>query len=125
MSVATSAESIGKAVRLIRVLLIANFVLFLILLGPGMSHKFDLALRRAGIEDLVGRLTQIWVVGSTSIASALCLEKVEDTRIEGGASANCTGGDASSGMVGDCFRMSPLCFCLGRGRLNPIEPDVV
>jgi hypothetical protein len=71
MSVAESVETVGKATRLIRFLLIMNFVLFLILLGPGRSHDIDLALRRAGVEDLIVRLLQIWIIGSTAVASVL------------------------------------------------------
>lgn len=71
MRTADSPESIGRSVRLIRFLLLINFALLLILLGPGMSHKIDLELRSAGVEDLPGRLWQIWTIGSTLVASAL------------------------------------------------------
>lgn len=41
------------------------------MLGPGRSRDVDLALRRAGIENFMGRLVQLWLVGSTVFASVL------------------------------------------------------
>jgi hypothetical protein len=41
----------------------------LALIGPGSSHKLDLALRRAGLANLVTLSLQIWVVGSTILAT--------------------------------------------------------
>jgi hypothetical protein len=69
MSSADSCGSIRKASRLTRLLVIINFALLSLLLGPGRSHEFDLALRRAGIEDVIGRSFQIWIVSSTILST--------------------------------------------------------
>lgn len=71
MNIAGSAESIAKVARLITVLVIVNFVLLLVSLGPGRNHNIDLALRNAGVEDLIGRLWQVWTIASTLVASVL------------------------------------------------------
>lgn len=65
MNLADSVWIIRWGPKLIRMVLIANFVVLLALIGPGMSHELDLALRRAGVEDLIGRSLQAWIVGST------------------------------------------------------------
>jgi len=43
----------------------------LALIGPGSSGTLYLALRRGGLEELVGRSLQIWLVGSTVVATTL------------------------------------------------------
>ena len=65
--------SVRKTAILVRVLLIANFAVMLALIGPGRSHELDLVLRREGLEDLIGRSIQVWIVGSTVIATTLFL----------------------------------------------------
>lgn len=65
--------TVRKTAILVRVLLIANFAVMLVLIGPGRSHELDLALRRAGLEGLIGRSIQVWIVGSTVIATTLFL----------------------------------------------------
>lgn len=57
--------------RLIRVLTIANFSVMLLLIGLGRSHELDLALRRLGLEDVIGRSLQVWFVGATLLATTL------------------------------------------------------
>jgi hypothetical protein len=71
MRIADSGKTHQKAAMLIRFLVIVNFALLLVLVGPGRSHELDLALRRAGVEDLIGRLFQIWIVSSTILATAV------------------------------------------------------
>jgi hypothetical protein len=66
-----SAWSVRKGARLIRILIGVNFVLMLALIGPGRSHELDLVLRRIGLEDLIGRSLQVWIVGSTILTTAL------------------------------------------------------
>ena len=43
----------------------------LALIGPGNSHKLDLALRKAGVANLITLSLQVWVVGSTILATVL------------------------------------------------------
>lgn len=71
MSIADSVRTIRSGPKLIRIVLITNFFVLLALIGPGMSHELDLALRRAGVEDLIGRSLQVWIVGSTMFTTAL------------------------------------------------------
>jgi hypothetical protein len=65
---------------LIRIIVIANFVLMLILIGPGSSHRLDLTLRRLGVEDLLGRALQLWIIGSTLFVTALFVAMVWKNR---------------------------------------------
>ncbi len=67
----SAGETIRKAARVITFLVLANFVLLLLLLGPGRSHELDLTLRRAGVEELIGRAFQVWILSSTTLATAL------------------------------------------------------
>lgn len=71
MNIADSVWPIRRGPKLIRIALIVNFFVLLALIGPGMSHELDLALRRAGVEDLIGRSLQVWIVGSTMFTTAL------------------------------------------------------
>jgi uncharacterized membrane-anchored protein len=49
----------------IKVIVLINFGLMILLVGPGSSHRLDLALRRAGVANLITIFLQTWVVGST------------------------------------------------------------
>ena len=64
-------QGIRTKARLVRILLLINFAVLLALLGPGRSHELDVALRRMELENLIGRFIQVWLVGSTLLASAL------------------------------------------------------
>lgn len=70
-----SAMGLGLSLRrpgsLARFIMIVNFVLLLALIGPGTSHSLELALRRAGIADLITLSVQVWFIGSTILASVL------------------------------------------------------
>jgi hypothetical protein len=69
-----------RAVISIRVIVIANFVLMLILIGPGSSHRLDLTLRRLGVENFVGRILQLWIIGSSLFVTALFVAMVWKNR---------------------------------------------
>jgi len=56
---------------LVRVPIIINFVLLLLLIGPGSSHKLYLALKKGGFADLIVHALQIWVTGATFFATAI------------------------------------------------------
>jgi len=56
---------------LVRVPIIINFVLLLLLIGPGGSNKLYLALKRDGVADLIVHALQIWIVGATFFATAI------------------------------------------------------
>jgi hypothetical protein len=56
---------------LVRVPIIINFVLLLLLIGPGSSHRLYLASKRAGVANLIGPAIQIWVVVATLFATAI------------------------------------------------------
>jgi hypothetical protein len=71
MNIPDSVWTIRRGPKLIRIVLIANFFVLLALMGPGMSHELDLALRRARVENLIGRSLQVWIVGSTMFTTAL------------------------------------------------------
>jgi hypothetical protein len=71
MSSVGSTLNPQRGVKPVRVIVIINFVLMLALIGPGSSHKLDLALRRAGLANLITLSLQVWVVGSTILATAL------------------------------------------------------
>lgn len=71
MNLSNSVWTDRRGPKLIRIVLIANFVVLLAPIGPGMSHELDLALRRTGIEDLIGRSLQAWIVGSTMFSTVL------------------------------------------------------
>jgi hypothetical protein len=71
MNFADSVWTLRRGPRLVRIILIANFLILLALAGPGRSRELDLALRRAGIEDLIGRSMQVWIVGSTMFSTSL------------------------------------------------------
>ena len=69
-----SASRIPKQSKLLRVLLIINFIVLLALIGPGSSHELDLKLRRLGIENLIVRAVQFWVVCATFLATLLFIQ---------------------------------------------------
>src|SRR5271170_658287 len=71
MSTADCVQKIGKPVWLMRFLLLVNFALLLVFLGPGRSGAVGLALRRTGFGDLIILCCQIWFIGSTLVATAL------------------------------------------------------
>jgi hypothetical protein len=58
----------------LRAILYANFLLLLLFVMPvthrWVDHGFS-ALRSVNLEDLVGRSMQVWIVGSTIIATTL------------------------------------------------------
>jgi hypothetical protein len=58
----------------LRAILYANFFLFLLFVMPVTHHWVDQgfsALRSVNLEELVGRSMQVWIVGSTIIATFL------------------------------------------------------
>jgi hypothetical protein len=57
--------------KVIRIALVANFLILIALVGLGQSRELDHALRRAGVEDLIGRSLQVWIVGSTILSTVL------------------------------------------------------
>ena len=71
MSTADAGCIVSKGPRLVRTLLIVNFSLFILAIGPGTSHQLDLDLRRLGIAELIGRSVQVWAVGSTLVATIM------------------------------------------------------
>lgn len=77
----TSSETGGrKAATLIRTLVIANFLLMLILIGPASSHNLDLTLRSLGVQELIGRTLQLWLAGSTLLLTGLFIRIVWKNR---------------------------------------------
>jgi hypothetical protein len=59
---------------IVRALLCANFLLFALFVIPTTHHWVDrgfLALRSVNMEDAVGRSIQVWILGSTIIATGL------------------------------------------------------
>ena len=58
-------------VMLFRVPIIINFVLLVLLIGPGNSRKLYQALGGAGLANLIILAIQLWVVGATLFATAL------------------------------------------------------
>ena len=75
-----SNNTARRGVTLIRIIVIGNFVLMLILIGPGSGHRLDLTLRRLGVEDLLGRALQLWIIGSTLFVTALFVAMVWKNR---------------------------------------------
>jgi len=63
--------SARKARRLSRTLLIVNFVLLFLLVGPGNSRKLYLAEKRLGIAHTIVFSLQFWFIASTLLAAAL------------------------------------------------------
>jgi hypothetical protein len=58
----------------LRAILYANFFLFALFVIPATHHWVDrgfLMLRSVNLEDAVGRSMQVWIVGSTLIATVL------------------------------------------------------
>ena len=59
---------------IVRAILSANFFLFVLFMIPTTHHWVDrgfLALRSVHLEDAVGRSIQVWILGSTIIATGL------------------------------------------------------
>lgn len=59
-----------------RFILLVNFSLFILFIFPLTNHLVDRglgALKPLGLEDLVGKSLQVWLVGSTLAATALFL----------------------------------------------------
>lgn len=71
MSTADLGWAIRRGPKLVRIILIVNFLILLLLVGPGRSRELDLAMRRAGMEDLIGHSMQVWIVGSTIFSTGL------------------------------------------------------
>jgi hypothetical protein len=76
MSDGESKSSARSDSKLIRVPLTINFILLLALIGPGSSHKLDLALRRAGLANAITLALQAWFVGSTVFATAFFIRRL-------------------------------------------------
>jgi hypothetical protein len=58
----------------LRAILYANFFLFALFVIPATHHWVDrgfFMLRSVNLEDAVGRSMQVWIVGSTLIATVL------------------------------------------------------
>lgn len=86
MNTADSVWTIRRGPTLIKVIVILNFLILVAALGPGRSHQFDLVLRRAAIEDLIGYSMMVWILGSTIFVSALfALMLWKKTRMPSGA----------------------------------------
>ena len=71
MSTADPGWVVREGPKVLRMALITNFLILMLLLGPGRSHEVDLSLRRAGVEDFIGHSLQIWTVASTVFATLL------------------------------------------------------
>lgn len=57
--------------RLTRALLIVNFVLLFVLIGPGSSRKLYLAGKRLGIAHIIVYTLQFWFIASTILSVVL------------------------------------------------------
>lgn len=57
--------------RLTRALLIVNFVLLFLLVGPGRSHKLYLAGARLGINHIIDYSSSLWFIASTILSVVL------------------------------------------------------
>lgn len=57
--------------RITRTLLIVNFVLLLVLIGPGTSRKEYLAEKQLGIAHIITYSLQFWFIASTFVAVVL------------------------------------------------------
>jgi hypothetical protein len=55
----------------LRTLLIINFTLLVILVGPGNSRKLYLAEKRLGVADMIVHSLQFWFVVSTLFVTVL------------------------------------------------------
>jgi len=71
MSDGNSIVGTRKMRRLTRALLIANFVLLLLLIGPGSSRSLYLAEKRLGIDNFITYSTQFWFITSTILSVVL------------------------------------------------------
>jgi hypothetical protein len=60
-----------KMRRLTRTLLIVNFVVLLLLIGPGGSRKLYLEEKRLGIADIITYSLQFWFIASTLLSVVL------------------------------------------------------
>ena len=69
MNTADASCVVRKGPKLVITLLIINFLLLILAMGPGSSRDLYIAMKRAGISDLLGHLFQVWVVGSTLVAT--------------------------------------------------------
>jgi hypothetical protein len=68
--------SIRKGLNLFRFVLIANFIVMACLIGPGSSHAFYVDLKRSGLAVAFVTSVQVWLVGSTVIATLLFARRV-------------------------------------------------
>jgi hypothetical protein len=60
-----------KIRTLTRALLIANFVLLILVFGPGSSRKLYLAGERFGVNHIIAHSLQFWFIGSTILSLVL------------------------------------------------------
>ena len=69
-----AASALPRSRAIVRAILCANFLLFALSVIPVTDTWVDrqfLALRSLGFEDVAGRFLQVWIVGSTILATAL------------------------------------------------------
>jgi amino acid transporter len=70
-------------INLIRATILVNFLILLVLVGPGSSHEVDLVLRRAGVASLVTLVLQLWFVGSTLLVTLLFVWRLRKSATPG------------------------------------------
>ena len=56
---------------LLRVLLISNFIVLFVLIGPGSSHQLYLKTRALGLAHIIVKAVQLWVLAATGVATIL------------------------------------------------------
>ena len=71
MNAGTRTSSTGRTPRLIRFLLISNFIVLLASVGPGSSHELYLKMRTLGFAHIIVGAVQFWVVAATVITTVL------------------------------------------------------
>ncbi len=76
-------QSVSRSRAAVRVITLFNLFLFMLFVIPPAHRWIDLgfrALRSAHLEEPVGLSLQVWLVGSTLLASGLLLRMVWHTR---------------------------------------------
>lgn len=71
MSNTHSKSTHASGTGLLRILLLINFALLLVLIGPGNNRQLYLAERRAGVAHIVTHSLQFWFIGSTVVVTVL------------------------------------------------------
>ncbi len=93
---------------LTRTLLIVNFVLLLLLIGPGGSRNLYLAEQRLGIAHAITYSLNVWFVASTFLSMVLFIWSLV-SRSEGYRAQRPTKLDWAL-FLGWCFAITIVCF---------------